>query len=76
MPYKFKGGHDTAEATKTFVLQKVKMQLTTVTRRFKKFCLGCKNCDDQARSDKPKTGFQDLLQAIETNLVSSTECIR
>ena len=44
----------------------------TVTRSFKKFCLSCKNLDDQARLGRSENcGFKEVLQIIETNLRSS-----
>ena len=46
---------------------------STVTRLFKKFCSGCKNLDNQVRSDKPKTmDIEAVLKAIEANPASST----
>ena len=38
----------------TFVVPKMKA-LSTIIRLFKKFHLSCKNLDDQARLEKPKT---------------------
>ena len=43
----------------------------TITRWFKKFHLACKDQNDQARSGRPKTGFQ-ACEVIEANPVSST----
>ena len=44
-----------------------------VTRWSKKFCSGCKNLNDQAKSGRPKTMDSEImLQAIEANPVSST----
>ena len=41
---------------------------STVTRWFEKFWLGCKNLDNQARSDRPKTvDSKAILQAIDAN---------
>ena len=75
MLYEFKLGHNAAEATKNICCVKGEgtVDYNTVTRWFKKFCLGCKNCNDQARLGRPKTmNSEDLLQAIEVNPVSST----
>ena len=42
--------HNTVEETKIHLLSKrCKVQLFTITKWFKKFCLGCKNLDAQAR---------------------------
>ena len=50
-----------SEATENIYYPKVKnvVDNSTVNRWFNKFCSSCKNLDDQARSGKPKTGFQD-----------------
>ena len=45
MLYKFELSRNTAEATKNICCAKVAV-VSTVTRLFKKFCLGCKNLDD------------------------------
>ena len=61
MLYKFKLGHNAAEATKNICYMKGKdaVDHNTIDRWWKKFCLGCKNLDDQARSDGSKNhGFQ------------------
>ena len=57
MLYEFEMGHNAMEATKNICWVKVEGENdhNTVTRWFKKFCLGCKNLNDQARSDRPKT---------------------
>ena len=71
----FKLVHNAAEATKNICCVKGEgtVDYNTVTRWFKKFCLGYKNCNDQVRLGRPKTmDSEDLLQAIEANLVSST----
>ena len=55
---------------KTFVVQKVRATFyySTVTRWFKKFCLGCKNLDNQAWSDRPKSiDSKALLKTIENS---------
>ena len=47
---------------------------STVTRYFKKFCTCCKNLNDQERSGRSKTvDSEAMFQAIETNLISSTQ---
>ena len=47
------------------------IDLSMVTRWFKKFCLGCKNLEDQARLSKPKTmDYKAVFQSIEVNPVS------
>ena len=43
---------------------------STVTRRFKKFCSGCKKFDDQARSGRSRTMDSDT---IEANVESSNQ---
>ena len=44
------------------------------TRWLKKFHLSCKNLDNQARSGRPKNKYSEtVLQAIQANLLSSTE---
>ena len=46
----------------------------TITRWFKKFCLACKNLNDQAKSGRPKTiDSGAFLQVIEVNLASRTQ---
>ena len=43
-----------------------------VTRWLEKFCLGCQNLDDQARSDNPNTMESEAgLKTIEVNPASS-----
>ena len=45
---------------------------STVNRWFKKFHSGCKNLDDQARSDRPKSEDSEVvLQAMEVDPVRS-----
>ena len=45
-----------------------------VTKCLKKFCLGCKKLDDQARSSWPKAiDSKAVLQAIEATPASSTQ---
>ena len=68
--YKFEMGHNVAEAIKIICCTNGER---TVTRWFKKFCLGCKNLNDPVKLDKPKTvDSETVLQAIEANLSSST----
>ena len=57
--YKFEMGHNTTETTKNLCCMKDEgaVDHSTITRYFKKFYWSCKNLDDQARSDRPKTGF-------------------
>ena len=51
---------------KTPVVRKVNTQLITVNGWFKKFCLGCKKLDNQARSGWSKTvDSEAVLQATE-----------
>ena len=76
MPYNFKLGHNTWKQPKIFVLPKGKSAVnhSTETRWFKKFCSGCKNLDDEARSGRPKTmNSEAILQTIEANTASSTQ---
>ena len=49
--------HNAVEATKNICCAKDEdaVNHSAVTRWFKKFCKGCKNFDNQAKSDKPKT---------------------
>ena len=72
--YKFKLEHNPAEATKNICWAKSEGAIDNSTVRwFKKFCLGCKNFDDQAMAGRSKTRkSKAALQAIETNLQSST----
>ena len=71
MFYEFELGHDTEEATKNIFVGKVKVQCSK--QMFQKFCLGCENFDDQARSDRPKTMYSmTVLQPIDKNPVCST----
>ena len=67
-------GHNTTEATKNIHHVKCEgtVDYSTVTRLFKKFCLGCKNLNNKAKSNRPKTiDFKDELQAIGANLAGS-----
>ena len=75
MLYEFKLGCNFIEVTKNISAKvKVTVDHCLVTRWFKKFCLVCKNLDDQAKSGRPKTvDSEAVLQPIEANLVSSTQ---
>ena len=67
MLYKFKLSHNTicCEKGEDAVGHRV------VTRWFQKFCLVCKNLNNQARSNRPKNvNYVTILQAIDVNLVS------
>ena len=65
MLYEFKLGDNIAEATKNICFSKGKNQ-RTVSRWLKKFCSGCKNFEDPARSVRPKPAESKVvLQAIE-----------
>ena len=69
MLYKFELGHNIVEATKKICCAKGEgaVDHSKVARWFKKFYLGCKNFDDQAKSSKPKTvDSEAMLQVIET----------
>ena len=69
--YEFELGHNTAKATQTICCVKGAVDHNTVTIYWKKFRSGCKNLDDQARLDGPKSGnFAFVLQAIEANPAS------
>ena len=76
MLYEFRLGHNDVEATKNICCVKSEgmVHYNRVTRWFKKFCLGCKNLNDQARSERPKTMESEVvLQAIKPNLVISIQ---
>ncbi len=75
MLYEFEPGHNATLATKDIcgIKDEDVVDNNTVTRRLKKFRTRCKNLDDWARSDWPKTvGCEALLQNIRANSVSST----
>ena len=75
MLYKFRWGYNVTEATKSIYWLKGEgiVDHSTVTRSFKKFSLGCKKPNDQARSGKPKTiDSKAVLQAVEANPASNT----
>ena len=74
--YKYELSHNVAEATKNIYDAKGEdtVDHNTVTKWLKKFCSGCMNLSNEARSIKPKTGnSKAVLQAIEANPVSSTQ---
>ena len=76
MIYGFKLGHDAAEVTKNLFCVKGERAdyHWTVTKWFMKFCLGCKDLDNQARSARPKTeDSETMLQDIDANQVSRTQ---
>ena len=71
--YKFELNHNAKEAMKNISCMKGEgaVDKSTVKRWFKKFCLGCKNLDDQAKSSSPKTMDSEItVQAIDANLIS------
>ena len=75
MLFKFKLSHNTIAATKNICCDKREgtVDHSTVTRWFKKYCLGCKNLDNQARLVRPQTmDSKAVLLAVEANLASST----
>ena len=76
MAYEFKLSHSVMEATRNISYAKSESAIdhSTVTRWFVKFHSGCKNFDYQVRSGWPKTlDFEAVLQAIEVNLICSTQ---
>ena len=60
MLLEFELGHNAMETTKNICSPKSEgtVNPSTITRRFKKFCSGYKNLDNQARSCRPKTEFK------------------
>ena len=73
MPYNF--GHNAAVRMKKISCTKREdtVNYSIVTRCFKKFCSGCKNLDNQAKSDRSITvDSKTVLRDIEANLVSRT----
>ena len=75
MLYEFELSHNAAEATKNICFAKGEdaVDHDTVTSWFEKFLSGCKNLDDQTRSDEPKSvDSEAVLQTIEANPSSST----
>ena len=76
MFYNFKLGQNTMKATKNNCCVKGEYadDYSIVNKWFKKFCSGCKDLDNQARSAKSKTNDSEaVLLAIEANLVSSSQ---
>ena len=75
MLYKFNLGYSATKATKNISCIKAEGTVDhgTVTKWFKKFHLGCKNLDNQARSDKSKTVNSEAVpRAMKVNPVSRT----
>ena len=68
MLYEFELGYNAIESIKNICCAKGEdaVDPTTVTRCFKKFCLGCKNLNNQTRLGSPKA----MLQVIKANLGS------
>ena len=65
--YKFKLSHNTAETSKTICCAKGEdaVDHSPVTRWLKKFCYGCKNLNNQSRSDRCKSmDFKAMFQII------------
>ena len=64
MLYDFELSHNSTEATENIFCTKGAggaFDHGTVIRCFNKFCSGCKNLDDQARSDRPKMVDSEAL---------------
>ena len=75
MLYEFELDPNAAEATKNICCAKDggTVDNSRVTRWLKIVCLGCKNLNNQAKSGRPRSmDSETMLQAIETNLASST----
>ena len=75
MLYEFESDHNITEATENIFCMKDEgtVDHSTVTRRFKKFCLGCMNFDNQVISGWLKTMDSEVvLQDIEANPASNT----
>ena len=71
----FELGHNAMEAIKNIFYKKGEgaVDHNRVTRGSKKFNLGCKDLDDQAKSDRPKSmDSKVILQARRENLTSSS----
>ena len=69
MFYEFQLGHSIMEASQNICVKgESTVDHNSVTRLFKKLCLGCKNFNDQTKSDRPEI----MLQAIKIHLGSST----
>ena len=76
MLYECELSQNVVEVTKNICCKKSEstVDYSTVTKWFKKFCSHCKNLNNQAKLGEPKTvDFEAVLQAIEANLVSSTQ---
>ena len=76
MVYQFKLDHNATEATKNIFCVKVKgaVDYSTVNKWFKKFCLGCKYLDEQARAGTLKSlDSEVMLKSIKAELASSTQ---
>ena len=74
--YNFQQGYNTARATKNICYMKSEwvVDYKTVTRWLKKFCLGCKKHDNQAKSGRPKIIDSEVVcQSIKANPTSSTQ---
>ena len=68
MFYKFEVGHNTAEAMKNNFCMKGERAFDHSNQM--KFCLNCKNLDDQVRSSRPKTmNSEAVLPTMKRNLV-------
>ena len=63
MLYKFKLGHNATEATKNICSAKGEgtVDHSTVNRWLEKFCLSCKNPNNQVRSSKHKLDSKTAL---------------
>ena len=63
MLYEFELGHNVAEVAKNICCAKGESTVdhSAITRRFKKFDLGCKNLNNPARSGRPKN-WATMLQ--------------
>ena len=70
MLYKFEQSHNVTETTNSICSAKSEGAVYhgTITRWFKKFCMGSKNLNDQAMSGRPKT----IAQTIETTPARSS----
>ena len=74
MLYKFELGYNAMKASKNICCMKNegKVDHSTITRWFMKFCLDCKSLDNQEKSGRSKTvDFKAILHAIEATPVNS-----
>ena len=73
MLYELRLGHNTMEATKNicYVKDEGPIDHNTVTRSVEKFCLGCKNFNDQTRLDQAKTVNSETVLGQSSELHSS-----